>query len=107
MCDLRVTSSDARFGQPQVKMGVPAAFELVRTVVSEPVARELCLSGRIFDASEAADFGLVHHVVEPGAAIESALALAGEIAGVAGAVAMKEAFVTAQPALFTNEEAGS
>lgn len=107
MCDLRVAASDARFGQPQVKMGVPAAFELVRTVVSEPVARELCLSGRIIGATEAADFGLVHHVVEPGGAIESALALAAEVAGVAGAAAMKEAFVAAQPALFTSEEAGS
>jgi enoyl-CoA hydratase len=107
MCDLRVAAADARFGQPQVKMGVPAAFELVKTVVPEPVARELCLTGRVIDATEALDIGLIHRFVEAGGALDAAVALAGEIAGVAGAIEMKRAFVSAQPVLFTNEEAGS
>ena len=107
MCDLRVGASDARFGQPQVKMGVPAAFELLKTVVSEPVARELCLTGRIIDGSEASHVGLVDRLVAPGDAIESALELDGEIASVAGAAAMKAAFVATQPVLFTNEAPGS
>ncbi|MCP4084875.1 MAG: enoyl-CoA hydratase/isomerase family protein [Actinomycetia bacterium] len=107
MCDLRVAATNARFGQPQVKMGVPAAFELVRMVVPEPVARELCLTGRIIDADEATEAGLVNRSVEPGGALEAALALAGEIAAAAGSVTMKQVFVKAQPALFTNEGADS
>ncbi len=107
MCDLRVGASDARFGQPQVKMGVPAAFELVKTVVPEPTARELCLTGRVIDAAEALDIGLLHRMVEPGRVLDEAVALAGEIAGVAAATAMKQAFVFAQPVLFADEGFGS
>lgn len=106
MCDLRIAATDARFGQPQVKMGVPAAFDLLKTVVSEPVARELCLTGRVVDAAEALDGGLIHRVVEPGAALDAAVTLAAEIAGVAGAPAMKRAFLSAQPSLFTHDGVG-
>ncbi len=105
MCDLRVVASDAKFGQPQIKLGVPAAFDLIKTVVPEPAARELCLSGRILDASEAVDLGLAHRVVEPGTALDVAIGLAAEIAVVAGAGTMKQAFVAAQPRLFAESEA--
>lgn len=106
MCDVRIAATDARFGQPQVKMGVPAAFELLRSVVCEPVARELCLTGRVIDAAEALDVGLVHRVVDRGAALDAALALAAEIAGVTGAAAMKRTFVAAQPPLFDPDGVG-
>ena len=56
---------------------------------------------------QAADIGLVDRLVEPGGAIEAAPILAGAIANAAGATAMKRAFLTAQPVLFTNMEAGS
>ena len=101
MCDLRVAASDSRFGQPQVRMGIPAAFDLVTTVLAGPVARDLCLTGRIVDAAEALDIGLVDRMVEPGASLETAIELAGGIAGSAGAASMKQAFVAAQPDLFT------
>ncbi len=101
LCDIRIAAADSRLGQPQVKMGVPAAFELLTTIVSEPVARELCLTGRVVDAAEALDIGLVHRVVEPGEALATAVALAAEIASVTGAPAMKRSFVAAQPTLFT------
>jgi enoyl-CoA hydratase len=107
MCDIRVAGSDAKFGQPQVKMGVPAAFDLLKTIVAEPVARELCMTGRVFGAEEALDMGLIQRSVEPGNALDVAVALAGEIAGVAGAIAMKRAFVSAQPELFADGEDGS
>ncbi len=102
MCDLRVAATDARFGQPQVKMGVPASFELVRTVVPEPVARELCLTGRIIDADEATEVGLVNRSVEPGGALEAALTLAGELAAAKGPATMQQVLVAAPPELFTN-----
>jgi len=105
MCDLRVAACDARFGQPQVKMGVPAAFDLIKTVVSEPIARDLCLTGRIIEAAEALGIGLIGHSVEPGSALDAAVLLAAEIAGIRGAIAMKQAFVSAQPVLFAFEQA--
>jgi len=100
MCDMRVGASDAKYGQPQVKMGVPAAFDLVKSVVGDPAARELCITGRIIDASHASSIGLIHRTVTPGEAVEAAITLAGEIAEVAAASAMKKAFVDAQPDLF-------
>ena len=103
MCDLRVCATDARFGQPQVKMGVPVAYELLASIVPTPAARELCLTGRILDAGEAAEMGLANKVVEPGTTLEVALELATEIADVAGAGIMKQSIVAAQPHLFDNE----
>jgi enoyl-CoA hydratase/carnithine racemase len=104
MCDLRVASSSARFGQPQVKLGVPASFELIRSIVSEPVARELCLTARVIDADEALKVGLINEMVAPGAALDRAEALAFDIAEVAGAAAMKQMFVAAQSPLFGDGE---
>jgi enoyl-CoA hydratase len=100
MCDLRVAASDSRFGQPQVRMGIPAAFDLLATVLAGPVVRDLCLTGRIVGAAEAREIGLVDRMVEPGASLDAAIELAGDIAGSVGAVSMKQAFVAAQPNLF-------
>ena len=100
MCDVRLAQSDATFGQPQVKFGVPAAYELVRSVVAEPVARELCLTGKVFDAVEALRIGAVNAVVEA-PVLEHAVSLATTIAGVPAAAQMKQTFVARQPDLFT------
>ena len=101
MCDLRVASTDARFGQPQVKVGVPVAYELLASVVPGPAARELCLTGRVITSAEALAIGLVHRSTEPGAALDEAVTWAHEIADVAGAIGMKQTFVSTQPELFT------
>ncbi|MDG2112420.1 MAG: enoyl-CoA hydratase/isomerase family protein, partial [Actinomycetota bacterium] len=53
MCDVRVAAVGATFGQPQVRRGIPAAYELVAGVVGDAHARDLCLTGRIIDAHEA------------------------------------------------------
>lgn len=98
MCDIRVAQTDATFGQPQVRFGVPAAFELMRSVLAEPVARELCLTGRVVDAVEAERMGLVNHVVD--SALDHALALALMIAASPAAAAVKAQIVAAQPQLF-------
>jgi enoyl-CoA hydratase len=100
MCDVRVAARGARFGQPQVKMGVPASFELLRSLTHESAARDLCLTGRLIDAATAADLGIVDRVVETGQALDAATALASEIAASAGSGLMKRAFVAAQPSLF-------
>ena len=100
LCDVRVSASNARFGQPQVKMGVPAAFDLVKTVVRESTARDLCLTGRIMNADEAAAVGLVDRMVEQGEALNAAVELASEMAASAGSAVMKQAFLASQPDLF-------
>ncbi|MFQ5557365.1 MAG: enoyl-CoA hydratase/isomerase family protein [Acidimicrobiales bacterium] len=99
MGDIRIAAPDATFGQPQVKAGVPAAYDLLRSVVAEPVARELCLTGRVVDADEARRVGLVHRVVDP-PCLDHALALAASVAAAPAATAMKQQFVASQPNLF-------
>ena len=66
-CDLVVSSTRARFGQPEIKLGVfpPVAAVLLPRLVGERRARELLLTGEIFDAQEALRSGLVNYVVEP------------------------------------------
>jgi enoyl-CoA hydratase len=100
MCDLRVASQTATFGQPQVRMGIPAAYDLIRTVIPEAWARELCLSGRRVDADEALRLGLVNKVVAGDALMDEALAVAGEIAQSGAARTMKAEFLKAQARLF-------
>ncbi len=82
-CDLRVASRAARFGQPEVGLGiVPGAggtYRLPR-LVGLGRARELIFTGALIDADEAHRIGLVNRLAEPGAALDVALALAGEIA---------------------------
>ena len=65
-CDIVLASSRAKFGQPEIKLGVfpPVAAVLLPRLVGERRARELLLTGEIFDAHEAERLGLVSHVVE-------------------------------------------
>ncbi len=102
MCDLRIAHSDATFGQPQVRVGIPAAYDLVRSVVAEPVAREICLTGRVFGSEEALAMGVVNRVVggDPGDVLREALVLASEVAASPGAGAAKLQFLAGQPELF-------
>ena len=100
MCDLRVVASAATFGQPQVKMGISAAFDLIRTVVPEAIARELCLTGRRMDASEAKACGFANQVVELDRLMESATELALQVSESTGSGLMKSQFRASQPDLF-------
>ena len=81
-CDLVVASRSARFGLPEVRIGlIPTCAGLFRGPRALPVnvARELILTGRPMDAARAYEVGLVNVVTEPGGALEGALALAREI----------------------------
>ncbi|MEN8376220.1 MAG: enoyl-CoA hydratase/isomerase family protein [Gemmatimonadota bacterium] len=102
MCDFRLAASTAVFGQPQVRFGAPVAYDLMRAILGTGTAREMCLTGRRYDAREALAIGLVNRVVEPAELLETAKALAGEIAalpdGMAGAA--KRSFLAQQPPLF-------
>ena len=82
-CDLIVAGDDAQFGQPEIRIGVmPGAggTQRLTRAIGKAKAMELILSGRSIDAREAERLGLVTRVVPSEGTVESALALAGEIA---------------------------
>lgn len=82
-CDLIVASSAAKFGLPEAKRGlVPGSGGMLRLPQRVPyhVAMELLLTGDMLEANRAHQLGLVNEVVEPGKALEAALALAQRIA---------------------------
>jgi cyclohexa-1,5-dienecarbonyl-CoA hydratase len=66
-CDIVIASNRARFGQPEIKLGVfpPVAAILLPLVIGEKRARELILTGEIIDATEASRLGLCNHVAPP------------------------------------------
>ena len=78
-CDLIVAASDAVLGLPEVTRGIiPGAGGT--QVLPQRLAKDLVLTGRRFDADEAERHGLVARLVEPGQALETAKALAEQIA---------------------------
>jgi enoyl-CoA hydratase len=81
-CDLVVASTTATFGIPEVKRSLVAAagglFRLGRKIPLN-IAMELTLTGDPIDATRAHHFGLVNRLVEPGDALEAAIALAEQI----------------------------
>jgi enoyl-CoA hydratase len=92
-CDLRIAGESARFGQPEVGLGIlPAAGATYRLprIVGWGRAREMILTGRILDAREALDIGLVNRVVPDGRVLEETRALAALIAS-KGPLALKAA----------------
>src|SRR5437016_9005990 len=73
-CDIVIASERARFGQPEIKLGVfpPVAAILLPRIIGEKRARELIMLGDMIDAAEALRLGLVNHVV-PAAELEPKL----------------------------------
>jgi enoyl-CoA hydratase/carnithine racemase len=68
-CDLRVAASDATFGLPEVRVGVPSVIQaaLLPPLIGPGRAAEMLLLGERVDASRALAWGLVNRVVEPAA----------------------------------------
>ena len=64
-CDIVIASERARFGQPEIKLGVfpPVAAVLLPQIVGDKHARELILTGELIEAAEAARLGLINYVV--------------------------------------------
>ncbi len=83
MCDMIIASDTARFGQPEIKLGtIPGAGgsqRLTRTV-GKAKAMDLCLTGRMMNAEEAERSGLVARVVPADTLMETAMAVAAQIA---------------------------
>lgn len=83
-CDIRLASETAKFGQPEVTLGLTAGFGGTQRLprhVGKGVASELLFTGDIIDAQEAYRIGLVNHVYPADTLMEEALKLANRIAG--------------------------
>jgi enoyl-CoA hydratase len=68
-CSMRFASRNARLGQPEVKLGIIPGYggsQRLARLCGKGVAHELCLTGEMISAEEAARIGLVNRVVEPG-----------------------------------------
>ena len=82
-CDLRICNESARFGVPVKNLGLVEAYDELQgmlKVVSRAVALEILLEGRIWNAREACEKGLVNRVVADDKVIEEAYATARRIA---------------------------
>jgi len=102
LCDFRLAATTASFGQPQVRFGAPALYSLMCAVMGAGAARDMCLTGRSYEAYEALSVGLVNSVVEPSTLLEAARARALEIAALPEglAEAIKRDYIASQPSLF-------
>jgi enoyl-CoA hydratase len=100
MCDIILAADNARFGQPEVRLGVmPGAggTQRLARVIGKSKTMELCLTGRMMEAEEAERCGLVSRVVPADELLETARELARTIASMPLAAAMmtKEAIKVA------------
>ena len=91
MCDIVIASETARFGQPEINLGtMPGAGGTQRLprFIGKAKAMDLCLTGRMMDASEAERAGLVSRVVAPDKLMEEAVAVAERISRMSRPIAM-------------------
>lgn len=83
MCDIRVASSEAKFGSTFAKVGLipgDGGAYLLRRIVGFSKAVEMILTAKLIGAEEALEMGLVNQVVEPDMVVETARDLAESIA---------------------------
>ncbi|NDF03879.1 MAG: enoyl-CoA hydratase [Betaproteobacteria bacterium] len=83
MCDTIVCGENAKFAQPEVKLGIPpgaGGSQRTPRAIGKAKAMDLCLTGRMMDAAEAERSGLVARVVAADKVVEEALAMASEMA---------------------------
>lgn len=100
MCDFILAADTAKFGQPEIKLGVSPGMggsQRLARAVGKAKAMEMCLTGRMMDAAEAERAGLVSRIVPAADLIEEAVRTAAAIADMAplAAKANKEMVNTA------------
>jgi len=83
MCDFIIAGDNARFGQPEITLGVMPGMggsQRLTRFVGKSKAMDMCLTGRQMDAAEAERAGLVSRIVPAADVVEEALKAAEKIA---------------------------
>ncbi len=91
MADFIIASENAKFGQPEIKLGVAPGMggsQRLARAVGKSKAMDMCLTGRMMDAAEAERSGLVSRVVPLDQLLDEALKAAAAIAGMPPLAAM-------------------
>ena len=91
MCDFIIAADTAKFGQPEIKLGVMPGIggtQRLTRFVGKSKAMEMCLTGRMMDATEAERSGLVSRIVPAAQLLEEALKAAKTIAALSLPVVM-------------------
>jgi enoyl-CoA hydratase len=84
MCDIVIAAESARFGQPEINLGVlpgSGGTQRLPRAVGKAKAMDMCLTARMMDAAEAERSGLVSRAVPNDKLMEEAMAAAEKIAG--------------------------
>jgi enoyl-CoA hydratase len=82
-CDVRIASRNARFGQPEIKLGIIPGWggtQRLPRLIGRTAATELLFTGEPIDSARALELGLVSRVVEPEALLDAAREVAGRYA---------------------------
>jgi enoyl-CoA hydratase len=90
-CDFIIAAENAKFGQPEIKLGVMPGFggsQRLTRAVGKAKAMDMCLTGRMMDVNEAERSGLVSRIVPVDKLVEEALAAAATIADFAPEVVL-------------------
>lgn len=104
MCDFIIAADSARFGQPEITLGIMPGMggtQRLTRAIGKAKAMEMCLTGRMMDASEAESSGLVSRVVPVDEVLDEALKAAEKIASFP-----KTAVMMVKEAVNNAEEAG-
>lgn len=91
MCDFIIAADNAKFGQPEIKLGVMPGIggtQRLTRFIGKSKAMEMCLTGRMMDAAEAERSGLVSRVVPVADLLPEALKAAELIADMSMPIAM-------------------
>lgn len=81
-CDIRIASTNAKFGQPEVGLGIVPGFggtQRLPRLVGAGIAKELIFTGKVIETDEAYHIGLVNHVYSQDDLIEEGMKLAKSI----------------------------
>ncbi len=87
MCDFILAADNARFGQPEVRIGTLPGLggtQRLTRLIGKSKAMDMCLTGRMMDAEEAERAGLVSRIVPQAQLLEEALKAARQIASYSG-----------------------
>ncbi len=107
-CTIRIASEKAKLGQPEVNLGIIPGYggtQRLPRLVGKGIAMELILTGRMVDAQEAYQIGLVNKVVPPEKLMDEAVEMAKTILS-KGPLAVKFAMEAVNRGLEVNLEEG-